>query len=227
MIYTVAIIAYLLGSLPFGLILTRLFGYGDIRKIGSGNIGATNVLRTGNKLLALLTLILDIGKGAIATAIAYYVFKDSEGFITLGTQGSFADESGFIFERNFYALIAGICAVIGHIFPIWLKFKGGKGVATVIGVILANAPYSGLFLICVWLATAFLFRYSSLAALVALVATPIFTYFNSENSWLYASAFALINLLIIIKHKDNIVRLIKGQESKITFKRKEMHVKKR
>lgn len=222
--YLVILVSYLLGSIPFGLILTYLFGYGDIRKIGSGNIGVTNVLRTGNKFLALLTLIFDIGKGAIAAGLAYFIFRNSEGFITIPLQTESFDHTSFIYERDFYALLAGISAVIGHIFPIWLKFKGGKGVATYFGSILALSPMTGGCTICTWLITAFTFRYSSLAALVAVTLTPFYAYFITDSLF-YAIAFALVSLLIIIKHHENIKRLVKGNESKISLSKNKMHIK--
>ena len=142
------LIGYLLGSIPFGLVLSRLAGYGDIRKIGSGNIGATNVLRTGNKLLAALTLILDSGKGAFAVLIAQQFGSDA-------------------------AVLAGAGSMLGHTFPIWLGFKGGKGVATALGVLLAISWPVGLIACATWLLVAAVLRYSSLSALVALGISPV------------------------------------------------------
>ncbi|MHA1114049.1 MAG: glycerol-3-phosphate acyltransferase, partial [Alphaproteobacteria bacterium] len=141
--YAAALVAYLIGAIPFGLILSRLAGHGDIRTIGSGNIGATNVLRTGNNLLALLTLILDSGKGAACVAVAARFGPDM-------------------------AAIAGAGAVVGHVFPVWLRFRGGKGVATALGVLIAVAWPVGSLACATWLTVAALFRYSSLAALAAL-----------------------------------------------------------
>jgi len=180
---------YIAGSIPFGLVLAWLAGYGDIRKTGSGNIGATNVLRTGNKPLALLTLILDAGKGAAAAgAVLYFVSFDM-------------------------ALWAALGAIIGHCFPVWLKFKGGKGVATTLGTLLAVMPGPGLMACGVWLVTAALFRMSSLAALVALLSAPLSAFL------LYGEMPALIAFLIAAlvwwRHKENIRRLIKGEEPKI------------
>jgi glycerol-3-phosphate acyltransferase PlsY len=204
------VFGYLVGSIPFGLVLTRLAGYGDIRTIGSGNIGATNVLRTGNKPLALLTLILDIGKGAAAVLLAKYLMT---------------------FDA---ALYAGVGAFLGHLFPVWLKFKGGKGVATTIGILTAILPMLGLGIILLWLATAALFRISSLAALTAIGLSPAIAWFltNDYNStitdpdgsttWFinqhmnalpYICAF--IALMVFIKHKQNILRLLNGTEPKI------------
>lgn len=188
MLQIAAVAGYLLGSIPFGLVLTRLGGLGDIRAIGSGNIGATNVLRTGRKGLALLTLLLDGGKGAAATL------------------------AGFAWNGD-AALIAGLFAVIGHNFPLWLRFKGGKGVATTLGTLLAFAWPVGSAACLTWLAVAALFRYSSLAALVALVAAPFYAAgFGNESAVVLASVLALLS---VIRHRDNIRRLIKGEESKI------------
>ncbi|MGY8999798.1 MAG: glycerol-3-phosphate 1-O-acyltransferase PlsY, partial [Rhodospirillales bacterium] len=151
----VALLAYLLGSIPFGLVLTRLAGLGDIRKIGSGNVGATNVLRTGNKPLALLTLALDAGKGGIAALIAYHVYPGGENGLD-------------------FAIVAGITAVIGHNFPLWLRFQGGKGIATTLGTLLAVAWPIGLSACLTWALVAAVSRYSSLAALVSLAASPFY-----------------------------------------------------
>jgi acyl phosphate:glycerol-3-phosphate acyltransferase len=183
-----AVVGYLLGSIPFGLLLTRMTGKGDIRTIGSGNIGATNVLRTGSKGLAALTLLLDGGKGAVAALV-------------MGHWGSD------------YALLAGLFAVIGHDFPIWLKFQGGKGVATTIGVLLALAWPVGLIACGVWLATALIFRISSLAALVALAASPLLMVWLADGS--RAVIAALLALLAFARHHANIRRLLKGEEPKI------------
>lgn len=187
---------FLLGSIPFGLVLCKLFGYGDIRKIGSGNIGATNVLRTGNKPLALATLILDIGKGAAAVLIIGTLFNHSD--ITL--------------------LLTGLGAILGHIFSPWLGFKGGKGVATTIGTILAlNFPL-GLMMCAIWLMTAGVTKISSLAALVAFALSPIIalTGFGSISLAIFCAAIAV---LISWRHKDNIKRILKGEESKIGLKK--------
>ena len=189
---------YLLGSIPFGLILTRAAGLGDVRKIGSGNIGATNVLRTGNKGLAAATLLLDALKGTAAVLIA------SIYGIELG-------------------LVAGLGAFLGHLFPVWLLFKGGKGVATYIGVLLGiaflpllSAWVPVLVFAGVWIATAVILRYSSLAALLAAVITPIATWYVGLGD--IAAGLAFMSLLLVIKHWANISRLMSGQESKIGAK---------
>lgn len=182
------VIGYLLGSIPFGLILTRLAGLGDVRKIGSGNIGATNVLRTGNKKLAAAVLLLDALKGTAAVLIA----------ARLG------------FELS---LVAGLAAFLGHLFPVWLKFKGGKGVATYIGVLLGLAPVFVLVFAAVWLGMAKLFRYSSLAALTAAVAVPAALWIFGNRD--VAMLFSVMSLITILKHKPNIERLFSGTESRI------------
>lgn len=187
-IITVALGGYLLGSIPFGLVLTRIAGLGDIREIGSGNIGATNVLRTGNKFLALLTLLLDIGKGAIAVLIAEYFYPG------LG-------------------LFAGGGAFLGHLYSIFLKFTGGKGVATFLGLMIALNPIIGFLSIAAWLISAALFRISSLSALIAAVTSPLASlYFQEKN---IAILSALLCILIFIKHRENIKRLMNGDEPKI------------
>ena len=198
---------YLLGSIPFGLVLCYLAGYGDIRKIGSGNIGATNVLRTGNKMLALLTVILDASKAGI---IAWLAFR-------------FTSVKPIVFAEhitNFNvlaALVAGSLAVIGHNFPVWLKFKGGKGVASAFGFILALQPSVALAAIGVWLVMAFTFKYSSLSAIVAAIAVPVITFFYCPL--IYAIFFGALAALVLVRHHANIYRLIKGQESKIKLKK--------
>jgi len=190
--YLTALVAgYLLGSVPFGLLLTWLAGLGDIRKIGSGNIGATNVLRTGNKGLAAATLLLDCGKGALAVVIA----------------------------RNFgpdITVIAAAGAFLGHLFPIWLKFHGGKGMATALGIFLALHWPVGLMVAGTWLVVAVVSRYSSLSALVAALLAPV--YFWSAQHYQMAELAAFIALLVLVRHSENIVRLVKGTESKIGAK---------
>lgn len=196
----VAIGGYLLGSIPFGVILTRAAGAGDVRNIGSGNIGATNVLRTGRKDLAVATLILDAGKGAIALLIARHLFGETAG------------------------AIAGGAAFMGHLFPVWLGFKGGKGVATFFGLILAACWPLGLLAAATWLIVAFALRYSSLAALVAAALTPLYALLPLPALGLPAPAPILIlaiftAVLIYIRHHENIARLLKGAESKIGAKK--------
>lgn len=185
------VFGYLLGSIPFGLLLTRAAGLGDVRKIGSGNIGATNVLRTGNKGLAAATLLLDALKGTAAALIA----------------GHFAPE---------LAIWAGLGAFLGHLFPVWLGFKGGKGVATYLGVLIGLAWQVALIFAVVWLVMAFLFRYSSLAALTAAVVVPIALYVLSTPQ--IAALFVVMSIIVFIKHRENISRLRAGTEGKIGAK---------
>ncbi|WP_137931117.1 glycerol-3-phosphate 1-O-acyltransferase PlsY [Mesorhizobium comanense] len=185
------VFGYLLGSIPFGLLLTRAAGLGDVRKIGSGNIGATNVLRTGNKGLAAATLLLDALKGTAAVLIA----------------GHFAPET---------AVWAGLGAFLGHLFPAWLGFKGGKGVATYLGVLIGLAWPVALIFALVWLLMAFLLRYSSLAALTAAVVVPIALYFMSTPQ--VALLFVVMSIIVFIKHRANISRLLAGTEGKIGAK---------
>ncbi len=187
-----AISGYLLGSIPFGLVLTRLTGQGDIRRIGSGNIGATNVLRTGSKGLAALTLLFDVGKGLAAAAIAQ----------------RWAPQA---------ALVAGLCAILGHMFPVWLGFRGGKGVATALGVLIAVAWPVALVALLIWLAVAFYSRYSSLAALIAAVVSAVIAPFLADRAT--AILIAVIALLLILRHHANIRRLIAGRESRISFRK--------
>jgi acyl phosphate:glycerol-3-phosphate acyltransferase len=182
------LVGYLFGSIPFGLLLSRLAGLGDIRKIGSGNIGTTNVLRTGSKGLAALTLVCDAGKGSAAVLI----------------MGQWGQD---------LALLAGFFAVIGHNFPLWLKFRGGKGVATTLGVLLALAWPAGLIACAVWLAVAVAFRYSSLAALAALAVAPVAMYALAGAR--QAVLAALLAVLGAARHHANIGRLIRGEEARI------------
>ena len=183
-----ALLAYLAGSIPFGLLLTHVAGVGDIRQIGSGNTGATNVLRTGRKGLAAMTLLLDAAKGILAVLFA---------------AGHGAD----------LAIVAGLAAVIGHNFPVWLRFKGGKGVATTIGVLLAIAWPVGLAAIGTWLLIAAVFRYSSLAALAAFALSPVYAFVWAGQDVLVLAA--ILAVLGIARHHANIRRLLKGEESKI------------
>ena len=196
------VLCYFIGSIPFGLLLTKISGYGDIRSIGSGNIGTTNVLRTGNKKLALLTLILDASKGTFMI------------FICVGIP-NFTETSNLTVSTEEFqiALGLGYCAIAGHCFPIWLKFKGGKGVATALGVFLAAVPYAGLAACVAWILTAKITKISSLSALIAVGIAPIVTLFIYGAA--PAGICALITLLIWIRHKDNITRLLKGEEPKI------------
>jgi glycerol-3-phosphate acyltransferase PlsY len=187
-----AIIAYLLGSIPFGLLLTRFAGIGDIRHIGSGNVGATNVLRTGSKGLAGLTLVFDVGKGVVAVLIG----------ALWGIEA---------------ALVASVAVVLGHMFPVWLRFRGGKGVATALGVLLALAWPVGVIAAGLWLATALISHYSSLSALVAAVAVP-------GIAWVFADppraiVVSVIAILVVLRHRGNVQRLLAGTESRISFKK--------
>ena len=185
------LIAYLLGSIPFGLLLTRFSGAGDIRKLGSGNIGATNVLRTGRKGLAVATLGLDAAKGVVAVLIGKSFGPDLAVITTWG-------------------------AVLGHLFPVWLKFKGGKGGATALGVGIALAPILALYCGLTWLAVAILLRYSSLATLIAIASAPVYAWILGHYQ--IGEAFVPVMLLIWAKHHANIRRLLTGQEPKIFLK---------
>lgn len=199
---------YLLGSIPFGLVLTRLAGYGDIRKIGSGNIGATNVLRTGNKGLALLTVLLDAFKAGFAAWMALKLIPAEPCFLF-----------GIPATTNILgALTAGLCGIIGHMFPIWLKFKGGKGVSSAFGFLLAMSWPVALIALFVWLAMACIFKYSSLSALTAAASIPFIAFFTLPA--IYTIFYTVIAALVILKHHANISRLVRGQESKISFKKK-------
>ena len=183
-----AAFGYLLGSIPFGLLLTRLAGLGDIRKVGSGNIGATNVLRTGRKGLAALTLLLDGGKGAVAVLIAREFGPDM-------------------------AVLAAAGAFLGHCFPVWLRFQGGKGVATYLGVMLALAWPAGLACCLTWLAVAAVLRWSSLAALTAAALGPLYALWLADGQRMELAVFLAV--LIFIRHHANIRRLLKGEEPRI------------
>lgn len=198
-----AVLGYLLGSIPFGLVIVKAAGLGDIRAIGSGNIGATNVLRTGRKDLAAATLLLDSGKAAIALLVARFVFN--------------SEEAGFI---------AGGAAYLGHCFPVWLKFQGGKGVATFFGVLLAGLPLIGVACGALWILTAFIFRFSSLAGLVAAAAAPVLAFvLRDPERWFAPVGFcAFLAVLIFIRHHANISRLLKGTEPKIGAKKPDAEV---
>ena len=184
---------YLLGSIPFGLIATRLGGAGDIRQIGSGNIGATNVLRSGRKDLAAITLIGDAGKGAVAVLLAH-LLTDGNAFVVA---------------------LAGGSAFVGHLFPVWLKFNGGEGVATFYGVLLAAAWPVGVLAALTWIAMAFLFRMSSLAALTAAALAPLFCLAIDNTPRPMMVLSLVMAVLIFIRHHENIRRLLKGEEPKI------------
>ena len=187
---------YLLGSIPFGLIATRLGGAGDIRQIGSGNIGATNVLRSGRKDLALITLLGDAGKGVVAVLLARFLTHGAPAVVAL----------------------AGGAAFLGHLFPVWLKFKGGKGVATFYGVLLSACWPVGVLAAITWLAMAALFRISSLAALTAAVLAAPFA-LATDQPYPMLGLCLFMAVLIFIRHRENIARLLKGQEPKIGKKK--------
>ncbi len=186
------IVGYLLGSIPFGLVLTKLAGHGDLRRIGSGNIGATNVLRTGDKKLAALTLVLDALKGMAAVLIGARFGPDA-------------------------AILGGLGAFLGHLFPVWLGFRGGKGVATYIGVLLGLSWPAALVFCAIWLGVAVLSRYSSLAALVASAVTPGLLAWSGEMR--VAVLFLFFTLLLYWRHAENIGRLLRGEEGRIGAKK--------
>jgi acyl phosphate:glycerol-3-phosphate acyltransferase len=191
MTYAAALLlSYLLGSIPFGVVITRLMHLGDLRSIGSGNIGATNVLRTGNKGAAALTLALDAGKGAVAVLVARALLADP-----LATA------------------LAGLGAFLGHLFPVWLGFRGGKGVATFLGILLALVFPVGLIACATWLATAFAFRISSLAALVAAAAAPLWLWLLGPGEYVWLGA--ALAVLVFVRHHANIRRLAAGTEPRI------------
>lgn len=214
-------IGYLLGSVPFGLLLTKAAGLGDIRKVGSGNIGATNVLRTGNKGLAAATLVLDALKGTVAVWIAGYI-----GARAMLSQyaNAVASDPGMagaltVFaapEIANYAVAGGLGAFMGHLYPVWLGFKGGKGVATYIGVLLGLYWPSAAAFCAIWLAVAVLTKYSSLSALIACLGTPVAVWLLGAPK--LAILLAPMTVLLIYKHKSNIQRLLSGQEPKIGAK---------
>jgi len=204
-----ALLAYLLGSLPFGLLLTRAAGLGDVRQIGSGNIGATNVLRTGRKDLALATLLLDGGKGAAAVLLAWWAAGPG------------------------VALVAAVGAVVGHLWPVWLGFKGGKGVATTLGTLLALSPAVGLLCCLTWLLVALVFRYSSLAALISLTLAPVYSFLLPwgirldalagvhlfQGDWHLVATTSVLAALVWMRHHQNIARLFAGEEPKLGRKK--------
>jgi glycerol-3-phosphate acyltransferase PlsY len=202
MLFTIAIVGgYLLGSIPFGVIATRLGGAGDVRSIGSGNIGATNVLRTGRRDLALITLLGDGGKGAVAVLLAWL-----------------ATRHGTVEQQAVLTALAGGAAFLGHLFPVWLGFKGGKGVATFFGTLLAAAWPVGVLAGATWLIVAFLFRMSSLAALVAVALAPAITLLIGRPPAIALLALFMA-LLIYVRHTDNIRRILKGEEPRIGAKK--------
>lgn len=188
-IFLVILFAYLIGSIPFGIIISKIMGLGNLRNIGSGNIGATNVLRTGNKLAAILTLIFDLLKGAIAVIITYYIFNDTT------------------------AQIAALSSFLGHCFPIWLKFKGGKGVATFIGISLALYWPAGILICLTWVLIAFLSRTSSLSALISSLSSILWVWVLGAPSAVFI--MTVLTILIWYRHIENIKRIINNTEPKI------------
>jgi glycerol-3-phosphate acyltransferase PlsY len=182
------LVGYLLGSIPFGLILTRLTGKGDLRSIGSGNIGATNVLRTGSKTLAAVTLVLDAAKGAAAVIVAQQLWPEAVRFAATG-------------------------ALVGHLFPVWLRFKGGKGVATLLGILIPLIPVAALVYALVWIGLLLVVRISSVAGMAAAASAPL-TAFLLRDQYLFAMLLGFA-LLVIWRHHDNIARLTKGQEPRV------------
>ncbi len=204
-LFLILITCYLLGSIPFGLILTKLYGNNDLRNIGSGNIGATNVLRTGNKTLALLTLILDLFKSFIPLFIFFKLYPYETINIFL---------NNLIIDEIFLTLIFGYFFVLGHCFPIWLRFKGGKGIATSLGVILSIDFFIGLCLLTIWISVFLIFKISSLSALISSTSFPILIFLNYEKvNLLYLST--LLTTFIFFTHRKNIIRLLKKEEKKI------------
>lgn len=191
----VAVLSYLLGSVPFGIVISRMMGLGDIRKIGSGNIGATNVLRTGNKLAAFLTLVLDSGKGGAAVLLARAIAGEDA------------------------AQVAGLFAFLGHLWPVWLGFRGGKGVATFLGVLIALDWQIGLMACASWLLVAAVLRISSLAALAAAALTPLYAALLGGRD--FVAMAIVLALLIFVRHHENIHRLISGTEPRIGEKKSE------
>ena len=204
-LFLIFIICYLIGSIPFGLILTKLYGTKDLRNIGSGNIGATNVLRTGNKTLALLTLILDLSKSFIPLFIFFKLYPHPiiNDFFNL-----------IIIDKIFLVLVFGYFFVLGHCFPIWLKFKGGKGIATSLGVILSIDVFIGLCLLTIWILVFLIFKISSLSALISSTSFPILIFFKYEKvNLLYLSI--ILTIFVFFTHRANIIRLLKKEEKKI------------
>ncbi|XGA08922.1 MAG: glycerol-3-phosphate 1-O-acyltransferase PlsY [Wolbachia endosymbiont of Xenopsylla cheopis] len=192
--YIILFISYFIGSIPFGLILTRINGV-DIKKVGSGNIGATNVLRTGSKKMAIATLFLDSLKGFIAVYATQNIYHD-------------------------HTSLAAIAAILGHMFPIWLKFKGGKGIATTIGVLLAINLYVSAIFICTWAIIFITFRYSSLSSLIAISVSTMASLFYFKNALI---VLIVATPLIIIRHYENIIKLIKREEHKFCAKKVNYH----
>lgn len=208
------VFAYMIGSVPFGLLLTKAAGLGDIRQIGSGNIGATNVLRTGHKGLALLTLLLDAFKGWAAINLIMIALA---AYFVPGQIDLVMDEPPYNRFIVYAASLCAIGAVIGHVFPVWLKFKGGKGVATALGACIGLNPFIGFAVCLSWLLTALMFRWSSLASLVSMITMPGFAWYLGHEQ--FVMPLIVIALLVIYRHKENIIRLKNGTEPKIGQKK--------
>lgn len=201
-LFTSCLVAYLIGSIPFGLLLGKAFGVGDIRNIGSGNIGATNMMRTGKKGLALATFLLDFFKGTIGLVFAVCLQRLITGY----------------WLTSFLFYLPAVCVVIGHIFPIWLRFKGGKGVATTLGVLLAMTPITFVVVALLWVVTFFITRYSSLSAILSIGLAPLVAIVSEKQIETFY-IILILSIIVIVKHKDNIKRLANGTESKWSKKK--------
>ena len=197
-------LAYLLGSIPFGYILVKIFRSEDIRATGSGNIGATNVARSGAKGLAIATLLLDLGKGLVAVLVAFQIAAHTHGF-----------DRGHAFDL---AMASAVAAILGHVFPVWLGFRGGKGVATALGVFLGLSPMLALWVLVVFIVVFALTRYVSLASVIGAAAVPLLAVlFAGKMSHLVLGGFFFIPLIVILKHHQNIRRLLAGTESRFSW----------
>lgn len=206
------LLAYLIGSIPFGVILAKLFKVGDLRQIGSGNIGATNMLRAGGKKLAAATLACDMAKGFIAVKLCGMLINH----LLAQTQATTGD--GIQFDGHVLLYLSGFYAVAGHVFPVWLKGKGGKGVATALGALLAFSPIVGMLALSCWLAVFSLTLYSSLSALVSISLAPLACGYILGKNALFPAV--LIAVLVVYRHKDNIRRLMAGEEPKSSLSKK-------
>jgi glycerol-3-phosphate acyltransferase PlsY len=206
------LLAYLIGSIPFGLIIGKIFKVGDLRQSGSGNIGATNMLRVGGRKPAIITLVLDMLKGYLAVAICGMLLNNL-------LKNKFNSHTGITLDLSQYYYFFGLYAVIGHVWPVWLNYRGGKGVATMLGALLAFAPAVGMLTAACWLAVFALMQFSSLAALVSIGLSPLLCIAFANNS--AAVSALLMALIVFYRHKENIVRLLNGTEPKSSLKKKE------